>query len=86
MSEERHSIKWFAQKMEQKLRQKDERRGRYGWRKGTDPIWLFQRLLQEARELVQAMYEHNSRLVIQEAADVANFAMMIADLAKRKGV
>jgi NTP pyrophosphatase (non-canonical NTP hydrolase) len=43
--------------------------------------WLFMRLLQEVTELYEAIHSGNG--VISESADVANFAMMIADNARR---
>lgn len=51
----------------------------------TDPGYLMQRLLEEVLELNVALIEwqrgNNGRVaVIMEAADVANFAHMIADL------
>ena len=42
--------------------------------------WLFDRLIEEAEELRAAMVEGKSpEDIIAEAADVANFAAMIAD-------
>lgn len=43
------------------------------------PQWLLNRLRQETAELERAL--SNGGDVIHEAADVANFAMMLADLA-----
>lgn len=41
--------------------------------------WLLMRLHQEVDELVIALNENNPKNVLREAADVANFAMFIAD-------
>lgn len=85
----RQSVKRFAARMEQQLEAHDRERGRYGWhREGV--VFLMRRLQDEVAELVQAMYhvpypydawdsERIRRRIANEAADVANFAMMIAD-------
>lgn len=82
----------FAQAMEAKLRENDHKGG---W-KNDDPRALLRRLREETDELDPAVtaYEARrrerpgdddhvaeaSRRVLREAADVANFAMMIADV------
>lgn len=85
MSRWRPEVMAFADLMEAQLRANDHKGG---W-KGCDPHWLHDRLLEEAAELqdagrwksdglgVQGCY---ARAVAREAADVANFAMMIADV------
>jgi NTP pyrophosphatase (non-canonical NTP hydrolase) len=65
----------FSRWMEARLRDHDQARGKTGWL-GEDWTWLHGRMLEEAEELWQAP-EHK---VASEAADVANFAMMIADV------
>jgi len=40
------------------------------------------RLYQEIDELTVAIYEGEQERILIEAADIANFAMMIADLTK----
>ncbi len=41
--------------------------------------WLLKRLAGEMLELAQAMKSGNKKCITEEAADVANFAMFIAD-------
>jgi len=70
--------------MEERLRIHDDERGTDGWRaESTD--WLMGRLVEEGRELERVMADEKAdyRDVIAECADVANFAMMVAD--KMKG-
>lgn len=62
----------FAHLMEWKLRLNDYRPG---W-KNEPKDWLLDRLMEEVQELKVA---HPGKLTAYEAADVANFAMMIAD-------
>ncbi len=71
----------FAREMEAKLRAND-RKG--GWRY-CDLRYLSYRLRRETDELVAAVQaarngtDEQRRAIVAEAADVANFAMMIAD-------
>ena len=83
MSEEkrylRGEVRAFARLMEKKLREHDDRPG---W-KDCDPEWLLDRLLEEFLELWRAVRlagEDRDFWVPKEAADVANFAMMIVDI------
>ena len=77
----RQEIRRFARIMEQKLREHDDRNG---WDQ-CDWDWLHDRMLEEARELFDLLapledpHWDNPVGVGREAADVANFAMMIAD-------
>jgi len=74
----RASVLWFAGEMEKTL-QDNDRKG--GWGQ-CGHRWLFERLRQEVDELESAMATvDNQAEVIKEATDVANFALMIADLA-----
>lgn len=74
----RTSVKWFAEQMELKLKENDYKGG---WAR-CDHSWLLDRLKQEVTELEKALEKvDNQENVIKEAADVANFALMIADLA-----
>ena len=76
----RTSVDWFARNMELKLRENDHKGG---WKK-CEHSWLLDRLKQEVVELEKALDQvNNQENVIREAADVANFALMIADLAGR---
>ena len=82
----RAEVSAMAALMEAKLRENDAKKGKAGW-KGEDPQWLHQMLLTETEELLEAILQFEAspnddalRLAaVREAADVANFAMMIAD-------
>lgn len=73
----RPEVQWFAEQMELTLRNNDHKGG---W-KECDTYWLLSRLDEEKRELRDSMLI-GSTGVISEATDVANFALMIADLAR----
>ena len=79
-------VRWFAEEMEKKLIANDHKTG---WL-DEDVDWLFTRLLEEVEELKVYLEKSDGMEsncpdykdiagVISEAADVANFAMMIAD-------
>lgn len=69
-------IDWFAEQMKHKL---DLNRHKGGW-EDCKNHYLVRRLLEETAELVQSvMRNEDADTVIEEAADVANFCMMIAD-------
>jgi NTP pyrophosphatase (non-canonical NTP hydrolase) len=82
-------VLWFAEEMEKKLALNRHKGGPAAWRK-DGPFELVWRIEQEKEELIVAL-AHWIRVggkealadVIKEAADVANFAMMIADQAKQ---
>ena len=74
----RPEVKWFAEQMELKLRTND---WKGGW-DGEDELWLWSRMMEEAAELHSAAFMPGERTLSRiagEAADVANFAMMLAD-------
>lgn len=72
----RKEIEWFAQQMENKLRLGDEIKST--WK--TESIGnLTKCLLVEAEELLEA---NSLDKIILEAVDVANYAMMVADVAR----
>jgi len=79
----RPPVRWFACEMERKLRENNHKEG---W-VGEDTGYLLKRLREETEELKAALGEKNerewqepvSKRIISEAADVANFAMMIAE-------
>lgn len=83
----RPAVAWFAEAMEQKLQANDHKPD---W-SGSDTQHLVHRLLEEVLELHQAcvvtevqapeMKQMCVSEIVREAADVANFAMMIADKA-----
>lgn len=86
----RPELKVFVVQMEDEMRANDHK-GKDGWKYSSEER-LFAWLMDEVRELYEAMTKARtvreklrySDDVISEAADVANIAMMIADLALRK--
>lgn len=72
----RDEVKWFAEGMERKLKKRD---GYGGWRH-LPLIYLKEKLKAEINELMIAMDYESPEEVIDESIDVANFAMMIADI------
>lgn len=82
----RPCVSWFASIMERELKKNDHKPG---WQRDTMKD-LFARLVDESTELRDEIgrptfptVEDGSARIIKEAADVANFAMMIADNIKR---
>lgn len=82
----RKEVAEFAEVMEKKLRD-NEHKG--GWDDESIDYLTF-RLRQETTQLFDALrifhanpHEHSGRLVEEECADIANFAMMINDLSKK---
>lgn len=75
--EPREEVKKFAQEMEKQL-QANEHKG--GWKKCNDYL-LYKGIEHNARELVQTlmMAEGNKADIIRRCANIANYAMMIAD-------
>ena len=77
----------FACLMEDKLRDHDKVKGRTSWA-NEDPDWLLTRLSEEVTELAVECEADDSHYdyhrVFREAADVANYAMFIADNGGRK--
>ena len=83
----RQSVQWFANEMEKKLRKND-------WKGGWSECsfdWLWDLLNEEIDELSTALDEVideqnivTNEDLISECADIANFAMMIADNARKK--
>lgn len=71
---QRDDVAWFANLMEKVLRENDHKGGWYG----CQMSYLKRRLGQEVKELRKALDEERDDDVVLEAADVANFAMMIA--------
>lgn len=72
----RPEVQRFAELMELRLRANDHKPG---WKQDILPA-LFRRLQQEAAELDGAIDFGTADEIAREAADVANFAMMIADV------
>ena len=71
----RKSVHQFAQLMEKRLQLNDYKGG---WQNESDS-YLFQCLIEELVELCRAQ---SAQQKCNEAADAANFAMMIADNSK----
>lgn len=73
----RNSVLWFAQNMEAKLRENDDKPN---WREQGLP-YLFDYLVGEVKELSNELKasQLDRDKVISEATDVGNLAMMIAD-------
>lgn len=82
--DERHLrpvVKWFAEMMELNLKSNDHKGG---WLSDSSKA-LLKRLKEETKELGDVIKNYTSfSQIIEEAADVANFAMMIADLAGKR--
>ena len=76
----RASVRRLAQEMEERLRDNDYKGG---WDDCT-PRWLLKRLRDETKELAAAIRQDSQPTILQEAADVANFAMMIFDVVRRR--
>ena len=66
----------FSQIMVKRLKENEDKGG---W-DDCDVSWLLVRLRDEARELHDAYLKSGDEKIIEEAADVANFCMMIADV------
>lgn len=75
----RSSIRVFAGFMERKLKLMDSRKGIH-W-SVLEPPLLLKLLKKEVEELEQAMITEGPERILDEAVDVANFSMMIADIA-----
>jgi NTP pyrophosphatase (non-canonical NTP hydrolase) len=71
----RPEVVWFADAMERKLRENDYKR--HWLTLGMQTLSM--RLTQEREELRDAVASGDAARTLDEAADVANFAMMIAD-------
>lgn len=77
----RPEVAQFAEAMERKLAANDHKEH---WR-GESTHSLLSRLFDEFLELQQAIDDGNAEEIVSEAADVGNFAMMIADVAGQGG-
>ncbi|WP_179223761.1 hypothetical protein [Paenibacillus tyrfis] len=81
----RPEVSWFAEQMELTLRRNDHKGG---W-KECSFVYLYQRLNEEIQELGNEYFARHFHSepkwegILREAPDVANFAMMLADLARR---
>jgi len=77
----REPVSWFAEQMEAKLRENDHKGG---W-EDCDYEYLANRLEEEVEELraLEGDPDVKGEKIIRECADIANFAMMIADNIRR---
>lgn len=80
--EECEAVIWFGKKMAEKLRKNGHKSH---WRASTF-AYLTRRMLQEVVELLDELEEPtlDVEAIAMECADIANFAMMIADNARRR--
>ena len=86
-------VEQFADDMQRQLNANSHKGGAdgTGWR-GDNPVSLHQRLEDESQEVseilgawdIPAMDQQQLGELIAECADVANFAMMIADIARQR--
>ena len=75
--EELEMVGYLAAEMRRKLRENSHKSH---WRE--EPVeWLVGRLIEEMGELVRSLHG-SPETVLSEAADVANFAAMIADVTR----
>ncbi len=85
----RPEVQWFAEEMEKRLRVHDPEKGKKGWKK-LNPHHLIDDILSSndlafeggVVNLYDAMCQEEVKKdqIIHAAANVANFAMMIADI------
>lgn len=73
----RQELAWFSGIMEMTLKENDHKGG-WGAEQCTMD-YLTGRLQEEVNELVSSLESGRKEEIIRECADVANFAMMIAD-------
>lgn len=74
-------VKWFSGKMLEKLNIKSYKGTSWTEEKAID---LYKAMIKECGELFDEIKIKDKNAIIMECADVANFAMMIADNARRK--
>ena len=73
-------LEWFFKKCRAKMLL-PQNMHKEGWH-GMNYLDLMQRLKEETEELTNGILFQSRKQIISEAADVANFAMMIADNAR----
>lgn len=77
-------VSWFSLVMKGKLLKRCERYGGLNEGESVDGEWLLDRLLDEVEELKEAMTvdtDDGLYQIVDECADVANFAAMLAEAA-----
>ena len=80
MEQLRPEVAWFAEQMEMALRRNDHKGG---WQDDSVKS-LTCRVQDETFELFEAVNAGDVQAIVREAADVANFAMMVADNAQSR--
>lgn len=75
-------VKWFGERMKEKLQRNSHKSS---WLESSIE-YLYKRLVEEARELRDAIIADDPRAVVSECSDVGNFAAMIADKARCQGL
>ena len=91
----REQVRWFSEQMESILRANDDKGG---W-EGCSADYLLSRMQEELEEMIEKASEIGWDVfmcvradkekiddLIRECADIANFAMMIADNARNRAV
>ena len=73
--QEAEAVTWFANKMAEKLWEKAHKSG---WSDMADSE-LLERIENERCELIRAVDDRSDHAIIREAADLANFAMFLAN-------
>ena len=79
----RNELEDFAGLQEAVLQDSDAQKGSDGW-KGVSNTYLFSLLKLEIKELEDALIDGHPNCIRHECADIANYAMMIAD--NNKGI
>ncbi len=71
----RKEVRWFSELMEKKL---GDNEWKGGWKDLNNPH-LLKMMLDEWHELLNAVTSDDKDSIVEEAVDIANFCMMIAD-------
>lgn len=83
----RFHIRQFSTDMENKMRKHDEDKGTHGW-VSMDPKILLEKLMGEVLELSDEMIDYPKTTkydkIMEECADIANYAMMISNITRKK--
>ena len=75
----RDSLWSFAELMESRLGEKDSGRGARGWSE-YHPLWPFTRAEECMVELKDELMRGSTDGILRQAADVANYLMMLSDI------
>lgn len=81
--EKREQVKWFANEMENRLKDKDLEKGLVGWH-DCHLLDLFDWLDEKLDALADELDGVSEDRIITLSADIANYAMMIADKARKE--